>query len=263
MEITAPSRWRCIDFISDIHLHHGDHATFATWRAYVRATPADALFILGDLFEVWVGDDALDLDLDPGFEAQCVDVLHEASQRLDLYIMAGNRDFLMGSALMQACKATLLEDPCILSFGGERALLTHGDALCLADTDYQQFRAMVRSAQWQTKFLARPLPERQAIARGIRAQSESHKQAGTSYADVDTDAATAMLAANACQRMVHGHTHRPGIHALGNNTSRTVLSDWVSDLVPPRGDVLRLTLRDTGPAHWSRLSPASASSSPD
>ena len=261
MEITAPSRWRCIDFISDIHLHHGDHATFATWRSYVRATPADALFILGDLFEVWVGDDVLDRE--PGFESECVDVLHEASQRLDLYIMAGNRDFLMGSALMQACKATLLDDPSVLSFGGERALLTHGDALGLADTDYQQFRAMVRSAQWQSEFLARPLLERQAIARGIRAQSESHKQGGASYADVDTDAAIAMLAANACQQMVHGHTHRPGMHALGSNTRRTVLSDWVSDLVPARGDVLRLTLRDPGPAQWSRLSPANASSSAD
>ena len=259
MEITAPSRWRCIDFISDIHLHHGDHATFATWRSYVRATPADALFILGDLFEVWVGDDVLDQDC--GFEAACVDVLHAASQRLDLYIMAGNRDFLMGSALMQACKATLLDDPSILSAGGERALLTHGDALCLADTDYQQFRATVRSAQWQSEFLARPLPERQAIARGIRAQSESRKQAGALYADVDTDAAIAMLEANACQQMVHGHTHRPGRHALGSHTSRTVLSDWVSEAVPARADVLRLTLQDHGPAQWSRLSPATASSS--
>lgn len=259
MEIIAPSHWRCIDFISDIHLHPGDHATFATWRAYVSKTPADALFILGDLFEVWVGDDVLHGH--GGFEAQCAEVLHAASKRLDVYIMAGNRDFLMGSALMQACNATLLEDPSVLSFGAESALLTHGDALCLADIDYQQFRAMVRSTAWQTEFLTKPLAERQAIARGIRAQSESHKQAGTSYADVDTDAAIALLVAKGCQQMVHGHTHRPDVHDLGNNTSRTVLSDWVSGAVPARGDVLRLSPRDAGPAQWSRLSPAGAASS--
>lgn len=261
MEITAPSRWRCIDFISDIHLHLGDHATFATWRDYVSNTPADALMILGDLFEVWVGDDLLHTD--GGFEAQCARVLRTASQRLDVYIMAGNRDFLMGGALMQECNATLLADPSVLTFGAVRILLTHGDALCLGDTDYQQFRAMVRSAPWQTGFLAKPLAERQTIARGIRAQSESHKQAGASYADVDSNAAIALLAANGCQQMLHGHTHRPGVHDLGNKTSRTVLSDWVSDSTPPRGDVLRLRVHDAGPVQWSRLSSASASSSAD
>ena len=261
MEIIAPSGWRCIDFISDIHLHQGDHATFDTWRDYVSKTPADALFILGDLFEVWVGDDMLH---DPGgFEAQCAEVLHAASKRLDMYIMAGNRDFLMGSTLMQACNAKLLDDPSVLAFGAEPVLLIHGDALCLADTDYQQFRAMVRSTAWQTEFLAKPLAERQAIAQGIRAQSESHKQAGYSYADVDTGAAVALLAANGCQQMVHGHTHRPGVHSLGDHTSRTVLSDWVSDAKPPRGDVLRLSLHDAGTVQWIRLSPASASSSAD
>ena len=256
MEIKAPSRWRCIDFISDIHLQQTDHATFDTWRAYVSGTPADALFILGDLFEVWVGDDAIDAA--DGFEAQCAGVLREASARLDVHIMAGNRDFLMGAKLMGACNAVLLDDPTVLDCGNTRIALSHGDALCMADTQYQQFRTMVRSAEWQAKFLSRSLAERQAIARGLRAESESHKHAGAAYADVDTTAAVAQLHTLSCQQLVHGHTHRPGVHDLGGGRQRTVLSDWVCGAEPPRGDVLRLKLDNGALPTWSRLAPLTA-----
>ena len=257
MEIKAPSRWRCIDFISDIHLQQADHATFDTWRAYLRSTPADALFILGDLFEVWVGDDAVRAA--DGFESQCAAVLRGASTRLDLHIMAGNRDFLMGPALMHACNAVLLGDPTVLEFANTRIALTHGDALCLGDVDYQQFRKMVRGEQWQADFLAKSLGERQAIAQGIRAQSESHKQSGTTYADVDAAAAVAQLDALACVHMVHGHTHKPGVHDLGGGKCRWVLSDWVCATEPPRGDVLRLQWGGAEAPAWSRLTPATAS----
>jgi UDP-2,3-diacylglucosamine hydrolase len=194
-----------------------------------------------------------------GFESQCAAVLREASSRLDLYVMAGNRDFLMGPVLMQACNAVLLDDPAVLNFGDTRIALTHGDALCLGDTDYQQFRKMVRGRRWQAEFLAQSLGERQAIARGIRAQSESHKRAETTYADVDATAALAQLDTLSCQHMVHGHTHKPGVHALGGSKYRSVLSDWDSASSPQRGDVLRLQLNDAHAPQWSRLTPSTAS----
>jgi UDP-2,3-diacylglucosamine hydrolase len=157
---------------------------------------------------------------------------------------------------MQRCGAVLLHDPTVLRLASEHIALAHGDALCLGDTDYQQFRQVVRSASWQADFLAKPLTERQALARGMRAASESLKQAGSLYADVDTTAAVDMLNALSCQHLIHGHTHRPSIHDLGGGLRRTVLSDWVSGAAPPRGDVLRLELSNSGAPTWSRLTPA-------
>lgn len=238
MELHAPSRWRCIDIISDLHLQESDSQTFEAWRHYLEHTVADAVFILGDLFEVWVGDDVLAQAA--GFEQRCTHVLRSAASRLDVYIMHGNRDFLMGPALMQACAATLLEDPTVLAFAGQHWLLTHGDALCLDDTDYMQFRAVVRSAAWQSDFLAKPLPERLALARGMRTQSEALKRSDTVYADVDCAAANALLQATAADHMIHGHTHRPGQHRLDAARERLVLSDWDLHAHPPRAEVLRL-----------------------
>lgn len=238
MELLAPTRWRCVDFISDLHLHESDPLTFGVWSHYLQHTSADALFILGDLFEVWVGDDALSIE--NGFEQHCVNVLRAAGTRLDLYVMQGNRDFLMGSSLMKACSATLLEDPSVLSFAGQRWLLTHGDALCLDDTDYMEFRAMVRSPNWQQDFLAKPLHERMELARHMRAQSESRKGPDATYADVDTAAASSCLQAMNADHMIHGHTHRPGKHALACGRERLVLSDWDLKAAMPRAEVLRL-----------------------
>lgn len=238
MELIAPSRWTCVDFISDIHLQASDALTFQAWSDYLQHTAADAVFILGDLFEVWVGDDVLSAQT--SFEQQCADVLRAAGDRVDLYFLRGNRDFLMGPALMAACGGTLLDEPCVLSFADARWLLVHGDAQCLDDTDYMQFRKMVRSPDWQRDFLSKPLAERIALARGIRAQSEARKQDDRVYADVDFEAANQLLNDAHARYMIHGHTHRPAKHDLGAGRQRLVLSDWDCSAKPPRAEVLRL-----------------------
>jgi UDP-2,3-diacylglucosamine hydrolase len=236
-ELLAPAAWRTVDFISDLHLQVAVPETFVAWRRYMAGTPADAIFILGDLFEVWVGDDAAG---EPGFAADCAAVLQAASSRAPVFFMHGNRDFLVGEGFLSACRVTLLPDPTVLDFADKRWLLTHGDALCLADTEYMRFREQVRSPEWQREFLARPLAQRQAIARELREQSESRKNSALGYADVDGPAALAWLEAADGHAMIHGHTHKPADHRLGRGT-RTVLSDWDAAAEPPRLEALRLT----------------------
>lgn len=244
--VTAQTHWRSLDFISDLHLQASEPATFAAWQRYMTCTPADALFILGDLFEVWVGDDitATPGDPDSAFALQCQQVLQATSARLPVYFMHGNRDFLLGEGFAKACGMTLLPDPTVLDFAAQRWLLSHGDALCLGDEDYQQFRLQVRNPAWQTSFLSKSLTERQHIARGLRAQSESLKASGTSYADVDPVAAQSWLQANQASTLIHGHTHRPRDHVLDATAQpalrRVVLSDWDAAARPPRLEVLRL-----------------------
>ena len=238
-ELVAPSHWRTVDFLSDLHLQASEPNTLAAWHHYLQTTPADALFILGDLFEVWVGDDALD---DPGsFESQACALLQAASRQRALFFLHGNRDFLIGPGFARHTGATLLHDPTVLVWQGQRLLLSHGDALCLDDVDYQRFRVQARSVQWQEHFLAQPLAQRRAQARGIRAESEARKQSGAVYADVDGPAAIAWLQAARATTLVHGHTHRPAEHPLAPDVRRVVLSDWDAAAQPPRADVLRLT----------------------
>jgi UDP-2,3-diacylglucosamine hydrolase len=253
MELPAPSRWRTIDFISDLHLQADEPKTHAAWARYLTLTPADAVFMLGDVFEVWVGDDVLDHS--NGFEAHCAQTMHQASLRLDLFLMHGNRDFLMGDALMAHCGATLLPDPCCLVAGNQRWLLSHGDALCVDDEEYQGFRTQVRSRVWQDEFLAKPLLARQTVARQLRTQSEARKSTEASYADVDTPSALDWLKASNSTHLIHGHTHRPGHHCLAPGYERTVLSDWDLSATPPRAEVLRLTLpeADGGASNLQRL----------
>lgn len=250
-ELDAPPSWRTVDFIADLHLQASEPATFTAWRHYLESTPADAVFILGDLFEAWVGDDAVSPELpapgsatEPSFEDRCARLLGETAGRLALFFMHGNRDFLVGPTLMDLCNTTLLADPTVLVFGGQRWLLSHGDALCLDDADYLRFRQQVRSPEWQQAFLAKPLPERQAIARGLRQQSRHQhalrKQSGAGYADVDSAAARQWLAAARARTLIHGHTHRPAAHDLGQGFSRVVLSDWDAAATPPRAEALRL-----------------------
>ena len=254
--LTAPASWRTVDFISDLHLQAAEPATFATWQRYMLTSPADALFILGDLFEVWVGDDALTLGTahaqgQPSFDDQCADVLRLASERMRIYFMHGNRDFLVGQAAMRRINGTLLADPTTLAFGGQRYVLSHGDALCIDDTGYMQFRQQVRSAAWQQAFLAKPLAERQALGRQLREQSEAKKQSGTTIIDVDAPSARQLLQAAQAQVLIHGHTHQPAQHDLGNGLRRVVLSDWHAALdnrsgaaigTVHRAEVLRLRL---------------------
>jgi len=242
-ELPAPANWRTVDFISDLHLQASESATFEAWRGYMAATPADAVFILGDLFEVWVGDDVL---AQPGFEAECAAVMRATAQRTPVFFMHGNRDFLAGGGLMAAAGTTLLHDPTVLAIHNQMFLLTHGDALCLDDHDYMAFRAQVRATQWQQHFLAQPLAQRQAVARGLRDASETRKRAASDYADVDATAARAWLAAAGAATMIHGHTHKPAAHDLGDGLQRVVLSDWDAAAQPPRLQVLRL---DAGGLH--------------
>lgn len=243
-ELVAPPSWYTVDFISDLHLFADEPATFTAWQTYLRDTPADAVFILGDLFEVWVGDDVVSADFHThpktSFENRCASVLAQAGQRLALFFMHGNRDFLIGPAFMDACHATLLDDPTVLTFASRRWLLSHGDALCLGDLDYLAFRRQVRSPVWQADFLARPLAERQAMAREMRRQSEARKRSGMDYGDVDTDAARQWLEAAHAPTLIHGHTHKPALHDLGDGLSRVVLSDWDAGAGMPRAEVLRL-----------------------
>jgi UDP-2,3-diacylglucosamine hydrolase len=237
-ELIATSSWRAIDFISDLHLQADEPETFNAWRRYMQTTPADALFILGDLFEVWVGDDVLQ---DHGFEKQCAQVVGQTAGRMATFVMHGNRDFLVGSGLMKACNTTLLSDPTVLTFNNQRWLLSHGDALCLDDVDYMAFRQQVRSADWQQAFLVKPLSERQAIARVLRQQSEARKTSGAAYADVDSQAARQLLLEANARTLIHGHTHKPADHHLGEGMQRVVLSDWDALATPPRAEVLRLS----------------------
>lgn len=238
-ELNAPPAWRTIEFISDLHLQASDPATFEAWRGYMAACSADALFILGDLFEVWVGDDVIE---QPGFAADCAAVLQAAAQRLPVFMMHGNRDFLMGSGLMRNCGATLLDDPTVLTFAQRRWLLTHGDALCISDTKYMQFRAVVRSPAWQRDFLSKTLMERQAMGRQARAESEARRGEGMApdYGVVDDALARAWLDAADARTMIHGHTHQPREHDLGDGRERVVLTDWDLQASPPRREVLRV-----------------------
>ena len=235
----APAHWRAIDFISDLHLTAAMPATYAACMDYLHSSCADAVFILGDLFELWVGDDARA----GAFERRCAEVLVEASSGKHLSFMVGNRDFLLGQEMLAACGLTALPDPTVLAAFGTRVLLTHGDMLCLDDAPYQAFRTLVRSAAWQRPFLARPLPERLAIAAEIRAHSESRRQfEGASDADIDKPTAIAWLRDVQASCLIHGHTHRPGDQFLAPGLPRHVLSDWdVDSPIGARAEVLRWT----------------------
>jgi UDP-2,3-diacylglucosamine hydrolase len=158
-----------------------------------------------------------------------------------VFFLHGNRDFLVGDAFSRATGVQLLADPTVLAFAGSRWLLTHGDALCLGDTEYLRFRALVRDPAFQQRFLEQPLAVRQQVAQSLRSESESRKQSGATYADVDRDEALAWLAAANAGTLIHGHTHRPAEHALDARHRRVVLTDWDLAAQPPRGEVLRLS----------------------
>jgi UDP-2,3-diacylglucosamine hydrolase len=236
-ELRAAAGWRSVECISDLHLQAAEPSTFEAWRRYMASVGADALFILGDLFEAWVGDDAA---LAEGFEHDCAQVLRATAQRLPVFFIAGNRDFLVGPGLARQAGMTLLADPTVFTFGARRWLLSHGDALCIADTDYLAFRAQVRDPAWQQAFLAQPLAQRQQLARGMRAESEERKRSGREYPDVDADTALQWLRAADAEVLVHGHTHKPADHALDAAHGRIVLSDWDAAAAPPRLQALRL-----------------------
>jgi UDP-2,3-diacylglucosamine hydrolase len=240
-EFAAPAHWRAIDFISDLHLSELTPRTFDAFARHLRETPADAVFLLGDVFEVWAGDDART----SGFEKTCADLLRDAASRRALAFMVGNRDFLVGREMLDDCGVMPLADPTVLIAFGRRIMLSHGDELCLEDTDYQRFRAQVRSPAWQAAVLAKPLEERRALGRAMRDASEKRKRAqgDAPWADVDAPAAVEWMREAGTPDMIHGHTHRPRSEPLAPGFTRHVLSDWdlEDDARPPRAEVLRLT----------------------
>lgn len=269
----APAAWRSIDFISDLHLQEGEPANFLAWQRYMQNTPADAVFILGDLFEVWVGDDVLPTSAhtnakarheDMPLEERCRRVLYQCAQDRPVYFICGNRDFLIGDAFLKASGMQALPDPTVLSFGKMQYLLSHGDALCLADTEYQDFRSQVRSSGWQADFLARPLAERLHMARRMRAQSEARKQQGNPSVDLDPTQTARWMQDSGAQHMVHGHTHEgvdhplpsaPGADAKAtpSQSMRHVLSDWHAETRPALAQVLRLSCAPDASTSVQRL----------
>ncbi len=237
--LQAPDHWQAVDLISDLHLQASEPATFEAWRAHMRHTRADAVLLLGDVFEVWVGDDAVAQD--PFLQA-CAEVLRQASAQRFVGFMPGNRDFLVGNAFLQSCGVQALSDPAVLVWGQQRTVLSHGDALCLGDEAYQRFRAVARTPAWQAEFLAKPLHERLAMAQAMRAQSEAHNQSMQSFADADVAMTIEWLQAANSLHLVHGHTHRPADHAVPGlpGATRQVLSDWHITTTQRRTQVLRL-----------------------
>ena len=256
-QLQADAHWRTVDFISDLHLQPSEPQTVQLWSDYLQRTTADAVFILGDLFEVWVGDDALDES--GSFEAECAAILRAASAQRPLFFMCGNRDFLVGAHFLASTGLQGLDDPTVLHWAGPRLLLSHGDALCLDDVDYQRFRALARSPAWQQQVLAQPLAARRALGKSMRSESEMRKEGGAVYADLDATATARWMEQAQAPWFVHGHTHQPADHVLaeGSDTSpervRIVLSDWHQDAQSHRAEVLRLT-----PQGWQRLPPEQA-----
>ena len=227
-------------FISDLHLCAKHPHSIAEFQRFVAtlAPQAEALYILGDLFEYWAGDD----DLHDPFHASVIGALHGlATQGIKVCLMHGNRDLLMGEALAQACGAKLLPDPTLLNLYGTSTLLSHGDTLCTDDIEYQNFRAQVHNPAFQRKFLAQPLMERKAYIEQLRQYSTTAKQSKKmTIMDVNDDAVAAMMREYSYPRLIHGHTHRPNRHEHmvdGHFCERWVLSDWDQQTSVLRCDV--------------------------
>jgi UDP-2,3-diacylglucosamine hydrolase len=220
-------------FISDLHLAAERPEINRRFHAFLReqAPRAAALYILGDLFEYWIGDEELDAgDADP-LARQVAEALGALSRRgVAVRLMHGNRDFLLGSRFCELSGARLLQDPAVEKIGGARTLLMHGDTLCTDDADYQSWRKVARSREWQREFLAKPLPERRLALQALREKSKEVVGAKpAAIMDVNDGAVREALREHRLTRLVHGHTHRPARHALevdGRACERWVLPDW-------------------------------------
>lgn len=191
-----------------------------------HADAAEALYILGDFVDAWLGDDD-DAELAQAIQARLA--RFTASGR-PCYFVHGNRDFLIGSGFAERTGVTLLTDSAVIDLYGRRALIMHGDTLCTADTEYLKFRAMVRNPAWQAEVLGKPLPVRRQMAAALRAQSKSlNAMKASDIMDVTPDEVEAVMAAAEVDLLIHGHTHRPGHHTLtveGKPAERWVLGDW-------------------------------------
>lgn len=212
-------------FISDLHLEESREDITVAFLEFLdtRASQAEALYILGDLFEVWLGDDH-----DTPFNRRVVEAL--ASVEVPKFLMHGNRDFLIGDAFCEAVGATLLQDPTVMDFYGKPALLMHGDSLCTRDEEYMQARKMLRDPAVQADLLSKSIEERHAIARGARKQSREHtRETADDIMDVTPSEVERVMADHGVDLLIHGHTHRPAVHDLtvaGHPAQRIVLGDW-------------------------------------
>lgn len=216
-------------FISDLHLSSDQPHSMVAFQYFITtlAPQAEAVYILGDLFDSWAGDD----DIHDPFHTRVIEALHTlATHNTKLYLLHGNRDLLMGQTLAQACQATLMIDPTLIDLYGRPTLLSHGDTLCTDDIDYQNFRAQVHDVNFQKQFLAQPLAARKSYIANLRLQSTMAKQTKESeIMDVNDTAVAAMLRAFHYPRLIHGHTHRPARHEHvvdGQVCERWVLGDW-------------------------------------
>lgn len=232
-------------FISDLHLCASRPEIIRTFFEFLRgpARTAESLYVLGDLFEYWAGDD----DLDDPFNASVVAALADFSRTgPSLHVMHGNRDFLLSEDFAEACNARLIEDPHTLDLFGTRALLMHGDTLCTDDLDYQRFRSEVRAPAWRKNFLSISLAQRKERIEALRRTSESEKKRkAPELMDVNSGAVEAALREHDYPRLIHGHTHRPARHEHrvdGRNCERWVLADWYRT-----GSYLRCDVRGCTP----------------
>lgn len=223
-------------FISDLHLDAAHPAITEQFLSFLRAdaAAADALYILGDLFESWIGDDAVDTA-----QSAVVGALRALGDGgVPCFVMRGNRDFLFGERFEAASGAVLIEDPIVLTLYGRRVLVMHGDALCTDDRAYQRLRATVRDPEWQRRFLELKADDRRALAGAARAGSRAHTAAiEYAIADVNSGSVAAALRAADADILLHGHTHRPAVHRFevdGRARTRIVLGDWYR-----QGSVLR------------------------
>lgn len=215
-------------FISDLHLSAERPEIINLFVKFMRddAQAASELYILGDLFEVWLGDDYLEPGLDPAISA----LKHYSDTGKPLYVMHGNRDFLMDSGFKQLTGCKLLPDPSLITLNGKLTLISHGDELCIDDIEYMEFRSMVRNPDWQKAFLAKPVEERIAYAKQARSESKSKtKQKAMEIMDVNQTAVEQLMAKHNVDLLIHGHTHRPNTHHFTSNSknmTRIVLGDW-------------------------------------
>ena len=215
--------------VSDLHLTARRPETLAVFLRFLAgpAREAGTLYILGDLFDYWAGDDDL---ADPFNATVCSALAEVAAAGTQTRFMAGNRDFLVGGQFGVSSRLTFLEDPTVVDLAGTPTLLMHGDTLCTDDADYLAFRAVARTPQWRTDMLAKPLAERRALLDSLRAQSESAKQTkGYDVMDANAEAVAAAFREHGVTRIIHGHTHRQARHdhlVDGRACERWVLGDW-------------------------------------
>lgn len=231
--MTMPARTLAL-FISDLHLQEAQPHNAAAFLHFLqnRALAAESLYLLGDVFEYWAGDD----DCGTPFHQTIIKAVRAvADAGVAVYWIAGNRDFLVGPEFARAAGLTLLDEPHVIELAGQRIALVHGDAQCTADVKYMAFRAQVRDPAWQAQFLALPLGQRKTIIAGLREGSrEAHNTKSYEIMDVAPLAVAELHASTGCDTIIHGHTHRPALHKV-DGKRRFVLPDWDVVADPARG----------------------------